>query len=107
VVVALITRKVGDNYLSSKKDESPRLANCDPSLELSQDKLGSYSDSCSDKLNNNPELDEDDGRLSPAKRKRLSLQYPTTAQCKRNASTILSRGLPTNIGHTLNSIGTI
>jgi hypothetical protein len=83
--VALMTRKVGDTYLSSKKDESPGLANRDPSLEPSQDKLG--SESCSDdEFNNNPKSDEDNRRPSPTKRKRPSLSNnsPTQKKHKRH-----------------------
>ena len=53
MAAALMTGKVGDTYLSSKNDESPGLANRDPSLEP--------SDSCSDdEFNNNPKSDKDD-----------------------------------------------
>jgi hypothetical protein len=54
---ALMTGKVGGTYLSSKKDESLGLANCDPSPEPSEDRLG--SDSCTDdEFDNNPEIME-------------------------------------------------
>jgi len=79
---ALMTGKVGDTHLSSKKDESPGLANHDPSPEPSQDKLG--SESCSDdEFNNNPKSDEDDGRPSPTKRKRPSSSNNGPTQKKR------------------------
>jgi hypothetical protein len=82
VAAALITGKVGDTHLSSKKDESPGLANRDPSPELSKDKLG--SDSCSDdEFNNYPKSDKDDGRPGPAKRKRPSLHNNGPMQKKR------------------------
>jgi hypothetical protein len=55
-----------------QEDESPGLANYDPSLEPSGDRVESYSDSYTDEFNNNPESDEDDGRPSPIKRKRRS-----------------------------------
>jgi hypothetical protein len=74
MAVVLITRKVGNTYPSSKKDESPRIANHDLSLESRQDKLGSFSDTCTNnKFNNNPESDEDHRRRSPTERKRPSL----------------------------------
>ena len=59
MAAALMTGKVGDTHLSSKKDESPGLANRDPSPEPSEDKLESHS--CSDdEFNNNPKSDKDD-----------------------------------------------
>jgi hypothetical protein len=45
VAIALITRKVGDTYLSNKKNKSLGLANYNLPLKLSKDKLGSYSNS--------------------------------------------------------------
>lgn len=73
VVAALTSRKVGDTHLSSKKDESLRLANHDPSSESSQDKLESHNSSFSDdELNNNPVSINVDREPRPTKRKRLS-----------------------------------
>lgn len=64
----LITRKVSNTYLSSKKDKSLGLANYNLSLELYKDKLEGYSNSCADdEYNNNPESGKDNRRLSPAK----------------------------------------
>ena len=63
VVAALMTGKISSTYLSSKKDESLGLGYYDLSLELSHDKLGSHSDSCSDdEFSNTPKSDEDDRR---------------------------------------------
>ncbi|KUJ07330.1 uncharacterized protein LY89DRAFT_742965 [Mollisia scopiformis] len=64
-VAALMSGKVGDTYLSSKNDENPRLADPGLSPELSQDKLVSHSDRCSDDELNNP-VSDDDGKLRPA-----------------------------------------
>jgi hypothetical protein len=69
-----MTGKVSDTHLSSKKDKSLGLVNYDLSLELSRDRVGSYSDSCTNnEFNNNPKLDEDNKRLSSVKRKQRSL----------------------------------
>ena len=82
MAAALMAGKIGDTHLSSKKDESPGLANRDSSLEPSEDKLG--SESCSDdEFNNNPKSDEDDGRPSPVKRKRPSSPNNGPMQKKR------------------------
>jgi hypothetical protein len=65
-----MTGKVSDTHLSSGKNESPGLTNYDPPLKLSEDKLGSYGDSyTNDEFNNNPELEKDNTRRSPIKRK--------------------------------------
>jgi hypothetical protein len=77
------TGKVSDTNLSSGKDESPGLANYNPPPKPSEDKLGSYGDSCiDDEFNNNSESD-DDRRPSPAKRKRLSPSNDGQTQKKR------------------------
>jgi hypothetical protein len=77
VAAALMSGKIGGIHLSSKKDESLRLANHDPSPEPSQDKLGSQSDSCSDdEFSNTPKPDEDDRRPRVAKRKRKRPSSP-------------------------------
>jgi hypothetical protein len=70
VAATLMSEKVGDTHLSSKKNKSLRLANYDSSLEPSQDKLGSYSSSFSDdELNGNPVSINVDREPRPAKRK--------------------------------------
>ena len=75
VAAALMTGKVGDTYLSSKKDKSSGLAYHDPSPEPSQDNLGSHG--CSDdEFSNTPKSDEDDGRPRVAKRKRKRPSSP-------------------------------
>jgi hypothetical protein len=66
VAAALMTGKVGDTHLSSKEDESPGLANHDPSPDPSQDRAGSDSHS-DDELNTNS--DGDDKEPRPMKRK--------------------------------------
>ena len=84
MAVALITRKVGDTHLSSGKDKSLGLATYNPPPKPSKDKLGSYGDSwTNNEFNNNSELDEDNKRLSPIKRKRLSLSNNRPKQKKR------------------------
>ncbi|KAE8440724.1 hypothetical protein EG329_006775 [Mollisiaceae sp. DMI_Dod_QoI] len=73
VAATLMSKKAGDTYLSSKKDESLRPANHDPSPESSQDKLGSHSSSFSDdELNSNPVSINVGRQPRPAKRKRSS-----------------------------------
>lgn len=85
VVATLISKKVSNAYLSSKKDKSLRLANYDISLELSQDKLEGYSSGFSnDELNSNPVLINVDRELRSTKRKRLSLSNNLIyKKCKR------------------------
>jgi hypothetical protein len=74
IVVVLITRKVGNTYLFSRKDKSLGLTNYNPPLKLSKDKLGSYGNSwTNNEFNNNSKLEKDNIRQSPIKRKRLSL----------------------------------
>jgi hypothetical protein len=80
MAAALITIKVGDTHLSSKRDESPGLTSRDPSPEPSKDKVG--SDSC-DEFNNNPKSGEDNRRLSTVKRKRPSSSNNGPTQKKR------------------------
>ncbi|KAH7317308.1 hypothetical protein BKA65DRAFT_557512 [Rhexocercosporidium sp. MPI-PUGE-AT-0058] len=73
MAATLMSEKVGDTHLSSKKDENLGLANHDPSLEPTQDKLESPSSSFSDdELNSNPVSINVDREPRPAKRKRSS-----------------------------------
>jgi hypothetical protein len=102
VAAALMTGKIGGTYLSSKKDESLGLGYHDSSPEPSHDKLRSYSDSCSDDGFSN-----DDGRPVLLSGSGNDHPHPITAQCTRSASTILSRGLPTNIDHAPRLIGAL
>jgi hypothetical protein len=84
VAIALMTRKVGDTYLSSGEDKSLGLATYDPPSKPSKDKLGSIGNSWTDdEFNNNSESDEDNRRPSPAKRKRLSSSNNGPKQKKR------------------------
>jgi hypothetical protein len=72
VAATMMFEKVGDTHLSSKKDESLRLANHDPFPKPSQDKLRSYSSSFSnDELNSNPVSINVNKKPCPAKRNRL------------------------------------
>lgn len=74
MAVTLITGKVSDIHLYSKKCESLGLANHDLSLKPSRDKLGNHSDCCSGiELKSSPESDDNNGRPRPTKRKRPSL----------------------------------
>ena len=80
MVVTLMSEKVSDIYLSSKKDESSGLAYHDPSPEPSQDKLGSHGDSCSDdEFSNTPKSDKDNGRPRATKRKRERPSSPNNS----------------------------
>ena len=73
VIATLMSKKISDTHLSSK-DESLSLPTHDPSLEPSQDKLGSYSsNSSNDELNSNPVSINVDRESHPTKRKRSSL----------------------------------
>jgi len=45
IAAALITRKISNTYLSSRKNKSPGLANYNPPPKPSEDKLESYSNS--------------------------------------------------------------
>jgi hypothetical protein len=84
VAIALMTRKVGDTYLSSGKNESLGLTNYDLSLKPSEDKLGSYSNSWTDdEFNNNFESKKDNTGRTPIKRKRLFLSNNGLTQKKR------------------------
>jgi hypothetical protein len=77
VAAALMTGKISDTHLSSKKGESAGLGYHDPSPEPSHDKLGSHGDSCSDdEFSNTPKSDENDGRPRVAKRKRKRPSSP-------------------------------
>ena len=86
MAATLMSEKVGDTYLSSKKDESLRLANHDPSLEPSQDRLGSYNSSFGDdELNSNPVLINVNREPCSAKRKLLfSPNNLIYKKCKRH-----------------------
>ena len=77
-----------------------------PSPEPSHDKLGSHSDSCSDdEFSNTRKSDEDIGDHVLLSGSGNDHPHPTTAQCTRSASTILSRGLPASIDHAPRIIG--
>ncbi|KAI9652875.1 MAG: hypothetical protein M1829_001364 [Trizodia sp. TS-e1964] len=97
VAATLMSEKVGDTYLSSK-DESLKLAKHDPSLEPSQDKLGSYSSSFSDdELNGNPVSINVDREPCPAKRKRSSSS--NNPICKKRKRHLEQRSIPQRRSH--------
>jgi hypothetical protein len=74
IVVALITKKVGNIHLFNRKNKSLGLSNCNPPLKLSKNKLRSCNNSwTNNEFNNNSKLEKDNIRQSPIKRKRLSL----------------------------------
>ena len=45
IAIVLITKKVNNIHLLSKKDKNLRLITYNPPLKLSKDKLGSYNNS--------------------------------------------------------------
>lgn len=105
-----MTGKIGDTYISSKKDESSGLAYHDPSPEPSQDKLGNHSDSCSyDKFSNTPNSDEN-GRPRVAKLKRKRPSSPNNGPMHKKRKHHLeqrSTVVPTNIDHAPRFIGAL